>query len=48
MTIREWGEENGSNRACERCGHITWVEFGCSALCMGCEPVEDEPEAEHA
>jgi len=47
--IREWGEENGSNGACARCGKKTWVEFGCAPLCMGCdydEPEEpEEPEA---
>jgi len=46
MTTREWGEENGRNGRCVACGEKTWIEFGCAALCPGCdEPKEsEEPE----
>jgi hypothetical protein len=43
--LREWADENGSNRACEVCGRKVWVETGCAALCDGCE-YGDEPEQE--
>jgi hypothetical protein len=46
MTIKEWGEENGSYGACESCGRKTWIEFGCAKLCMSCEhqSAEEPPE----
>ena len=44
MTLREWGDENGSSGGCRVCRRKMWVENGCDNICESCYENGDEQE----